>query len=153
VHGQDLSRVAALGTLAEAAPGPLYPAVVWPVTLQRKRRGVVLIHRNAPAQPRALVFASTALARDGHQRLEWSGARVQSEFWCRASTPCTGLPDGQARTEAARSCPCKASLATRHLVRAEDLNAPAGEEPRVFSRASWPPGPCHARWLDFLMEK
>jgi putative transposase len=153
VHWQDLSRFAALGTLAEAEPGQRDPAVVWHVTRKRKRRVVVLRNRQAPATPRALVFAATALAVDGHQRLEWYGARFPREFLCRDSQQCTGLTACQARTEAALSLHGNASRATLHLVRAEDLNAPSGAEPRVVSMASWKPCPGHERWLELCREK
>jgi hypothetical protein len=114
---------------------------------------VVLINRTDPAQPRAIVFASTDLALDGHQRLEWYGARLQIEFWFRDRQQCTGLTDGRARTAAALSLHVKASLATLHLVRAEDLNAPSGEEPRVCSMASWQPCQGNERVLALCIEQ
>lgn len=109
---------------------------------------VVLRNRNAPDNPRDLVLAATALALDGHTRLEWSGARFQSEVVCGDSTLCTGLTDGQARAAAARSGHVKAALATLHLGRAEDLHAQSGDAPRVFSLASGKPCQCNAHGLD-----
>ena len=47
----------------------------------------------------------------------------------------------------------KASLATLNLVRAEDLNAQSGEEPRVFSMASGKPCQFNEHVLDLLIEK
>jgi hypothetical protein len=152
-HWQDLSRVEALGTLAAAEHVHLYPAVVWHVTRKRKLRVVVLLNRKAPATPRDLVLASTELALDGHKRLELYGARFQLECLCRDSTQVPGLTDGQARAEAPRSCHFNAALATRNLVRAEDLNAQAGAEPRVFSMASGKPCPFNERLLDLFIEQ
>jgi hypothetical protein len=61
VRWQDLSRVEALGTLAEAEQVHLYTALVWHVSLKRK----------APAKPRDIVLASTDLALDGRKLVEW----------------------------------------------------------------------------------
>ena len=153
VHWQDLSRFEALGTLAEAEHVHLYTAVVWHVTLKRKRRVVVLINRKDPDQSRDIVLASTALALDGHKLLELYGARFQSEFLCRDRNQFTGLTDCQARAEAALSCHFKAALATLTLVRAEELNAQSGEEPRVFSMASWKQCKSNEHVLDLCIEK
>jgi hypothetical protein len=153
VHWQDLSRFEALGTLAEAEHVHLYTAVVWHVTLKRKLRVVVLINRKDPAKPRAIVLASTDLALDGHKLLELYGARFQIEFLFRDSKQFTGLTDCQARAEAVLSFHFNASLATLNLVRAEDLNAQSGEEPRVFSMASWKQCQFNERLLDLFIEK
>jgi len=153
VHGQDLSRFEALGTLAEVDHVHLSTAVVWHVTLKRKLRVVVLINRKDPNKLRYIVLASTALALDGHKRLEWYSARVQIEFLFRDSKQFTGLADCQARAEAALSCHVNASLATLNLVRAEELNAQSGEEPRVFSMASWKQCKFKEHLLDLFIEK
>jgi hypothetical protein len=153
VHWQDLSRFEALGTLAEAEHVHLYTAVVWHVTLKRKLRVVVLINRQDPATPRYLVLASTDLALDGHKLLELYGARFQIEFLFRDSKQFTGLTDCQARAEAPLSFHFNASLATLNLVRAEELNAQAGAEPRVFSMASWKQCQFNERLLDLFIEK
>jgi IS4 transposase len=153
VHWQDLSRFEALGTLAEAEHVHLYTAVVWHVTLKRKLRVVVLINRKDPATPRHLVLASTDLALDGHKLLELYGARFQIEFLFRDSKQFTGLTDCQARAEAALSFHFNASLATLNLVRAEELNAQSGEEPRVFSMASWKQCKFNEHLLDLFIEK
>jgi hypothetical protein len=71
VDVQDLRRVESLGTLAEVAPLHLYPALVWHGTRNRKRCRVVVSNRKAPAQPRSIVLASTALALDGRKLVEW----------------------------------------------------------------------------------
>jgi hypothetical protein len=123
VPWQDWSRFASLGTLAEAAHGHLYTAVVWHVTLKRKLRVVILINRKAPEKPRDIVLASTDLALDGHKLVELYGARFQSEFLFRDSKQCTGLTDCQARAEAVLSFHFNAALATLNLVHAEEMNA------------------------------
>jgi hypothetical protein len=153
VHWQDLSRFEALGTLAEADHVHLYTAVVWHVTLKRKLRVVVLINRKDPDKPRYIVLASTDLALDGHKLVEWYGARFQIEFLFRDSKQFTGLTDCQARAEAALSFHFNASLATLNLVRAEELNAQSGEEPRVFSMASWKQCQFNEHLLDLFIEK
>ena len=153
VHWQDFSWFEALGTLAAAKHVHLYTAVVWHVTRKRKLRVVVLINRKDPVKPRSIVLASTDLALDGHKLLKLYGARVQIEFLFRDSTQFTGLTDCQARAEAALSLHFNASLATLNLVRAEDLNTQSGEDPRVFSMASWKPCQFNERLLDLFIEK
>jgi hypothetical protein len=127
--------------------------VLWHVTRKRKRRVVSLINRKAPAKPRDIVLASRDLARDGHQLVELYGARLQIEFLFRDSQQCTGLTDGQARAEAARSFHCKAALATLTLVHAEERNAQVGEAPQVCSMASGQQRKFNARLLELLREK
>ena len=127
--------------------------MVWHVTRKRKLRVVVLINRKDPDKPRYIVLASTDLALDGHQRLEWYGARFQIEFLFRDSQQFTGLTDCQARAEAARSFHFNASLATLNLVRAEELNAQSGEAPRVFSMARWKQCQFNEHLLDLCIEK
>jgi len=46
-----------------------------------------------------------------------------------------------------------AALATLNLVRAEDLGMPQGQEPHVFSMASWKQCHFNERLLDVFMEK
>ena len=70
VHLQALHRLASLGTMTEAAPRHLSTAVVWPGTLKRKLRLVVVGNRKTPAKPRYIVRASTALALDGRKLVE-----------------------------------------------------------------------------------
>lgn len=147
-HWQAVRRCVALGTLAEAAPGPLDPAVGWHVPRPRKRRVGVLSQRQAPATPRDSVLAATARALGGHQRLEWDRARVQLEWVGRDRTPGIGRADGQARAAAALSGPGQATLATRKLGRAEERHAQSGEAPPVVSRARAQQRPGHDRWLD-----
>jgi DDE superfamily endonuclease len=153
VHWQDLSRFAALGTLAEAEHVHLYTALVWHVSLKRKLRVVLLINRKAPAKPRYIVLASTDLALDGRKLVELYGARFQIEFLFRDSKQFTGLNDCQARAEAALDFHFNAALATLNLVRAEDLNAQSGDAPQVFSMASWKPRQFNERLLDFFIAK
>lgn len=131
----------------------LYTALIWHVTLKRKRRVVILINRKAPAKPRYSVLASTDLALDGRKLVELYGARFQIEFLFRDSTPFTGLSDCQARAEAALDFPFNAALATLNLVRAEDLNAQSGDGLQVFSMASWKQRQFNERLLDFFIEK
>jgi hypothetical protein len=75
---------------------------------------VILINRQAPAKPRDIVLASTALALDGRKLVELYGARFQIEFLFRDSTQFTRLNDGQARAEAALDFHFNAALATRN---------------------------------------
>jgi len=82
---------------------------------------VGVVNRQTPAKLRSIVLASTALALDGRQLVEWSGARCQSEVLLRDSKQCTGLSDCQARAEAALDCHCNAALAPRNLARTAHL--------------------------------
>ena len=79
----------------------LYTAVVWPKTLQRRVRLVVLLNRQDPAKPRFIVLGSPDPDLNGHKLRDLYVARFQSEFLFRDSKQCTGLLDCQARAEAA----------------------------------------------------
>jgi hypothetical protein len=153
VDFQVLSRFEDLGTRAEEAHLHLYTAVVWHKTLQRRLRMVVLLHRKDPAKPRVIVLGSTDPELNGHKRIALYASRFQIEFLCRDSKQFTGLLDGQARAESALDCHFNASLATLNLVRAEDLCLRQGQEPPVFSMASWKPCQFNERLLDLLMEQ
>jgi hypothetical protein len=111
-----------------------------------------VVNRKAPAKPRAIVLAATALALDGRQRVELYGARVQSECLFRDSHQFTGLSDGQARAEAALDCHFHAALATLNLARTEPLLEQTGESPLVCSMASWKQRQVHERWLAVFIE-
>jgi hypothetical protein len=132
---------------------PLYTAVVWHKTLQRRWRLVVLLNRKAPAKPRFIVLGSTDPELNAHKLIDLYAARFQIEFLFRDSTQFTGLLDCQARAEAALDFHCNASLATRNLVRAADVGMQQGQEPHVFSMASWKPCQCNERLLEVCMEK
>ena len=67
--------------------------------------------------------------------------------------PFTGLLDCQARAAAALDFHCNASLATLNLVRAADLGMPQGQEPHVFSMASWKQCHFNERLVDVFIEK
>jgi len=150
---QTLRRFEDLGTLEEAPHLPLYPAVVWPKTLKRRLRLVVLLHRTDPATPRCSVLGSPDPERNGRTLVERYASRGQMAFLFRDSTQCTGLLAGPARAAAACALHCNASRAPRHLVRAEAWRVQQGQEPPVFSMASWKQGQCNERWLDVCMEK
>jgi DDE superfamily endonuclease len=153
VHFQDLSHFEDLGPRAEEPHLHLYTAVVWHKTLQRRLRLVVLLNRKDPAKPRFIVLGSTDPDLNGHKLVELYAARFQIEFLFRDSKQFTGLLDCQARAEAALDFHFNASLATLNLVRAEDLGIPQGQEPHVFSMASWKQCHFNERLLDVFMEK
>jgi DDE superfamily endonuclease len=153
VNFQDLSRFEDLGTRPEEPHVHLYTAVVWHKTLQRRLRLVVLLNRKAPAQPRFIVLGSTDPELNAHKLLDLYAARFQIEFLFRDSKQFTGLLDCQARAEAALDFHCNASLATLNLVRAADLGMQQGQEPHVFSMASWKQCQFNERLLDVFMEK
>src|SRR5712691_2403176 len=136
VNFQDLRRFADLGTLEERDHVHLYTALVWHVSLKRKLRVVVLVHRMDPAKPRYIVLASTALALAGRKLVEYYVARFQIEFLFRDSKQFTGLSDCQARAKAALDFHFNASLATLNLARAEALLASPDHTAQVFSMAS-----------------
>jgi len=79
----------------------LYTAVVWPKTLQRRLRLVVLLNRKDPAQPRFIVLGSTDPDLGGQKLVELYAARFQIEFLFRDSKQFTGLLDCQARAASA----------------------------------------------------
>jgi hypothetical protein len=136
----------------EAPPRHLDTAVVWHQTRQRRWRPVVLRTRTDPVTPRFIVLGSTDTELPGRKLIELYAVRFPSACLCRDRQPFTGRLECQARAESALEVHGNASLATLHLVRAEDLGMPPGQESPVCSRASWKPRQCNARWLDVLME-
>jgi hypothetical protein len=104
-------------------------------------------------KPRRSVLGSSETALHGRQRIALEASRVQIEWLGRDSTPFTGRLDCQARVESALAFPVNAALATRHLVRAEDLGLPPGQESPGCSRASWKPRQFHERGRDLCLEK
>jgi hypothetical protein len=152
VNFQDLSRFEALGTRADAPHLHLYTAVVWHKTLKRRLRIVVLLNRKDPDKPRFIVLGSTDPDLNGHKLIDLYAARFQIEFLFRDSKQFTGLLDCQARAATALDFHFNASLATLNLVRAEDLSIPQGQEPHVFSMASWKQCQFNERLLDLFME-
>ena len=153
VNFQDLSRFEDLGTRPEEPHVHLYTAVVWHKTLQRRLRLVVLLNRKAPAKPRFIVLGSTDPELNAHKLLDLYAARFQIAFLFRDSKQFTGLLDCQARAEAALDFHFNAALATLNLVRAADLGMQQGQEPHVFSMASWKQCQFNERLLDVFMEK
>jgi DDE superfamily endonuclease len=152
VNFQDLSRFEDLGTMEDAPHLHLYTAVVWHKTLKRRLRLVVLLNQKDPAKPRFLVLGSTDPELNGRKLVELYAARFQIEFLFRDSKQFTGLLDCQARAAAALDFHFNASLATLNLVRAEDLGRQQGQEPHVFSMASWKQCQFNERLLDLFME-
>src|ERR687888_2293620 len=150
---QALHRFEDLGTRPEEPHLHLYTAVVWHKTLQRRLRLVVLLNRKDPAKPRFIVLGSTNPELHGRKLVELYAARFQIEFLFRDSKQFTGLRDCQARVASALDFHCNASLATLNLVRAEELRGQQGQEPQVFSMASWKQCHFNERLLDVFMEK
>jgi len=150
---QDRHRFEELGTLEEPDHVHLYTALVWHVSLKRKLRVGVLVHRKDPPKPRYIVLASTALELDGHQLGEFSVARFQIEFLFRDRNQFTGLADCQARAKAARAFHFHAALATLNLARAAELRAQTDQLPQVFSMASWKQRQFNERLLDLCIER
>jgi DDE superfamily endonuclease len=153
VNFQDLSRFEDLGTREDEPHLHLYAAVVWHKTLKRPLRIAVLLNRKDPAKPRFIVLGSTDPELNGHKLLDLYAARFQIEFLFRDSKQFTGLLDCQARAAAALDFHFNASLATLNLVRAEALRVQQGQEPHVFSMASWQQCHFNERLLDVFMEK
>ena len=152
VNFQDLSRFEGLGTRDDEPHLHLYTAVVWHKTLKRRLRLVVLLHRKDPAKPRFIILGSTDPDLNGHKLIDLYAARFQIELLFRDSKQFTGLLDCQARAAAAFDFHFNASLATLNLVRAEDLGRQQGQEPHVFSMASWKQCQFNERLLDLFME-
>jgi hypothetical protein len=153
VHFQDLSRFEDLGTRQDEPHLHLYTAVVWHKTLQRRLRLVVLLNRKDPAKPRFIVLGSTDPELNGHKLVDLYAARFQIEFLFRDSKQFTGLLDCQARAESVLDFHFNASLATLNLVRAADLRMQQGQEPHVFSMASWKQRHFNERLLDLFMQQ
>ena len=153
VNFQDLSRFEDLGTREDEPHLHLYTTVVWHKTLKHRLRLVVLLNRKDPAKPRFIILGSTDPDLNGCKLVELYAARFQIEFLFRDSKQFTGLLDCQARAASVLDFHFNASLATLNLVRAEDLGMPQGQEPHVFSMASWKQCHFNERLLDVFMEK
>jgi len=153
VNFQDLSRFEDLGPRADEPHLHLYTTVVWHKTLKCRLRLVVLLNRKDPAKPRFIILGSTDPTLNGHKLIDLYAARFQIEFLFRDSKQFTGLLDCQARAASALDFHFNASLATLNLVRAADLGMPQGQEPHVFSMASWKQCHFNERLLDVFIEK
>jgi hypothetical protein len=153
VNFQDLSRFEDLGTREDEPHLHLYTTVVWHKTLKHRLRLVVLLNRKDPAKPRFIILGSTDPDLNGCKLVELYAARFQIEFLFRDSKQFTGLLDCQARAASVLDFHCNASLATLNLVRAADLGMPQGQEPHVFSMASWKQCHFNERLLDVFMEQ
>jgi DDE superfamily endonuclease len=153
VNFQALHHFEDLGTRPEEPHLHLSTAVVWHKTLQRRLRIVVLLNRKDPTKPRFIVLGSTDPELNAHKLIDLYAARFQIEFLFRDSKQFTGLLDCQARAAAALDFHFNASLATLNLVRAADLCRQQGQEPHVFSMASWKQCQFNERLLDLFMEK
>ena len=151
VNFQDLHRFAPLGLLAEPAHVQLYTALLWHVALKRPLRVVVLVNRKESRKPRYIVLASTDLALEGHQLVEYYGARFQIEFLFRDSTQVTGLTDCPARAETALDFHFTAALATLNLLRAEEVLASPDSSAQVFSMSSYKQPHFNDRLLDLFL--
>ena len=76
----------------------------------------------------------------------------RSSFSSVTANSSPGLLDCQARAASAFQFHFNASLATLNLVRAADLGMQQGQEPHVFSMASWKQCQFNERLLDIFME-
>jgi hypothetical protein len=81
-----------------------------------------------------------------------SSCKTRNQLF-RNSKQFTGLLDCQARTASALDFHFNASLATLNLVRAADLGMQQGQEPHVFSMASWKQCHFNERLLEVFMKK
>ena len=153
VNFQDLSRFEDLGTTrGGTASASVYRRRV-AQDAEAALAPVVLLNRKDPAKPRFIVLGSTDPELNGHKLVELYAARFQIEFLFRDSKQFTGLLDCQARAASALDFHFNASLATLNLVRAEDLCMQPGQEPHVFSMASWKQCQFNERLLDIFMKK
>jgi hypothetical protein len=101
VNFQALSRFEDLGTQEDEPHLHLYTAVVWPKTLKRRLRIVVLLNQKDRAKPCFIVLGSTDPELNGRKLVELYASRFHIAFLFRDSTQFTGLLDGQARAESA----------------------------------------------------
>ena len=153
VNFQTLSRFEDLGTMEDEPHLHLYTAVVWHKTLKRRLRLVVLLNRKDPAKPRFIVLGSTDPNLYGRKLVELDAARFRSSFSSVTVNSSPGSLTRQARAASALDFHFNASLATLNLVRAADMCMQQGQEPHVFSMASWKQCQFNERLLDLFIEK
>jgi hypothetical protein len=134
----DLNDVTGLSWVQDLEPNlKLYTAVVWHVSLKRQVRMAYLSDTHKPDQVRHVVLFSTDLDLCAFDIFYFYKARFQIEFIFRDAKQFTGLTDCQARSESKLDFHFNASLTALNLAKFEAQQHHQGEQPFVFSMASY----------------
>lgn len=130
VNWDNLSRVEKVATADDTIV--LYQQVLNHVQFQSNLRVVLVVDTQ---HNRRAVLLSTDVGLDALAMLGYDKARVHIEFLCRDATPCTGLTDGQARSQAQLNFHFNASWSAVTLAKL-DARQQRGEPVAAFSMAS-----------------
>jgi Transposase DDE domain len=134
----DLNDVTGLSWVQDLEPNlKLYTALVWHVSLKRQVRMAYLSDTHKPDQVRHVVLFSTDLDLCAFDIFYFYKARFQIEFIFRDAKQFTGLTDCQARSESKLDFHFNASLTALNLAKFEAQQHHLGEQPFVFSMASY----------------
>ncbi len=134
VSFHDLSRFEPVET--EEPHLTLYTQVVWSVSLQRRVRVVVAVHRKERQQPRFVVLFSTATELAAADIFRFYKAWFQIEFIFRDAKQCAGFSECQARDKEALHVHFNAAVTVVNLARILAQEAQPREAKLVFSMSS-----------------
>jgi hypothetical protein len=134
----DLNDVTGLSWVQDLEPNlKLYTALVWHVSLKQQVRIAYISDTRKPDQVRYVVLFSTDLDLCAYNIFYFYKARFQIEFIFRDAKQFTGLTDCQARSAYKLDFHFNASLTALNLAKFETQQHHQGEQPFVFSMASY----------------
>jgi DDE superfamily endonuclease len=142
VHWSNFSRFERLATEDEHIV--LYHQVVNHVQLKRNLQVVVVVDTQ---HHRYAVLLSTDVDLHALTLYRYDKARCQIELLCRDAKQCTGLSDGQARSQATRAFHCNASLSAVTLAKLE-ARQQHGNCDQAFSMASLKRRACNQHLIE-----
>jgi hypothetical protein len=134
----DLNDVTCLNWVQDLKPNlKLYTAVVWHVSLKRQVRIAYISDTRKPDKVGHVVLFSTDLNLCAYDIFCFYKARFQIEFIFRDAKQFTGLSDCQARSEHKLDFHFNASLTALNLAKFDAQQRHQGDQPFVFSMASY----------------
>ena len=134
----DLNDVSRCQFVRDLAPNlKLYTAVVWHMSLKRQVRIAYISDIRKPDKVGHVVLFSTDINLSAYDIYCFYKARFQIEFIFRDAKQFTGLSDCQARSEYKLDFHFNASLTALNLAKFEAQQRHQGDQPFVFSMASY----------------
>jgi hypothetical protein len=134
----DLSDLTGLSWVQDLEANlKLYTAVVWHMSLKRQVRIAYISDTRKPDKVGHVVLFSTDLDLSAYDIYCFYKARFQIEFIFRDAKQFTGLSDCQARSEYKLDFHFNASLTALNLAKFEAQQQHQGDQPFVFSMASY----------------
>jgi IS4 transposase len=134
----DLNHVSRFMLVQDLEPNlKLYTAVVWHMSLKRQVRIAYISDTRKPDKVGHVLLFSTDLDLSAYDIYCFYKARFQIEFIFRDAKQFTGLSDCQARSEYKLDFHFNASLTALNLAKFEAQQHHQGDQPFVFSMASY----------------